>query len=118
MAFLAALHAIENGLGRRRTGRWASRVIDLDLLDYGGRIVPDIATYLAWKELSVKQQLKLTPNELVLPHPRIEDRPFVLIPLAEIAPEWNHPVSGASVTELLTRLSSAEKADIVVSPDS
>jgi len=69
---LERLQLIEEELGRpRERVQWGPRVIDLDLLDYDG--------------------LTLNLPGLELPHPRLRKRPFVLIPLAEIAPEWRHP---------------------------
>lgn len=85
--FLAALHAIEAGYGRRRTRRNGPRTLDLDLLDYNGLIrSPGL------------------DGALALPHPGIAERAFVLAPLAEVAPDWRHPVLGASAAGLLARL--------------
>jgi len=80
------LLAVERAMGRERLGAIAKgpRVIDLDLLLFGD--------WVLWAE------------ELILPHPRMEEREFVLEPLVEIAPEWVHPVLGVTVRELLERL--------------
>lgn len=92
-ALLARLHAIERAAGRRRTIRWGPRTLDLDLLDYRGRIL--------------RAASSATANAgLVLPHPGIAERSFVLKPLAEIAPFWRHPISRATATELLVRIRS------------
>ena len=72
---LAALHAMEARFGRRRTTANESRVLDLDLIAYGRRVIS-------------------TPD-LVIPHPRAAERRFVMGPLAEIAPAWRHPQTGA-----------------------
>jgi len=98
---LAHLHAIEDELGRVRQQRWGARIIDLDLLSFGAAVLPDPATYHHWASLAPEEQMARTPDRLVLPHPRIADRSFVLVPLAEIAPLWCHPVTGLSVTEML-----------------
>ena len=79
---LAALHVIEARFGRARAQANAARVLDLDLLTYGERI------------------LRLADG-LVLPHPRLHRRAFVLRPLADIAPGWRHPVLGLPVETLL-----------------
>lgn len=79
---LNAILAIETQLGRPASReKWGPRVIDLDLLSYGDQI--------------------LHLPGLEIPHPRMKERPFVLIPLAEIAPEWKHPVLNKTALELL-----------------
>lgn len=82
-ALLARLHAIERAAGRRRAKRWGPRTLDLDLLDYHGRVCG---------------------GRLTLPHPGIADRLFVLVPIAEIAPRWVHPVRHATARNLMQRL--------------
>jgi 2-amino-4-hydroxy-6-hydroxymethyldihydropteridine diphosphokinase len=82
-ALLLALHEVESRLGRTRDVVNAARVIDLDLLDYGGRIAA------GWP---------------VLPHPRLHERAFVLRPLRDVAPQWRHPVSGLGIDAMLARL--------------
>lgn len=79
-AILAKLLRIEARFGRVRSDRNAPRTLDLDLIAFG-RLVID------------------APG-LTLPHPRAHERLFVMGPLAEIAPGWRHPVSGAGATEL------------------
>lgn len=80
-AILKVLLGIERAFGRVRKARWEPRSVDLDLLDYGG--------------------LSTDVDELMLPHPRLHDRAFVLRPLLDIAPHWRHPDTGTSAAELL-----------------
>lgn len=110
---LTQLHETEAQLGRdRSTGRWSARVLDLDLIGYENLILPDPDTHKQWVKLSMERQLIVAPDNLILPHPRLQDRGFVLAPLAEIAPDWVHPVTGRSVTEMLANLPASEIAGI------
>ncbi|MBL4806502.1 MAG: 2-amino-4-hydroxy-6-hydroxymethyldihydropteridine diphosphokinase [Rhodobacteraceae bacterium] len=105
---LAALHRIEARLGRVRLQRWAARTCDLDLLDVDGLVVPDMATYKGWQELPLDQQIQRAPDQLILPHPRIQDRAFVLVPLREIAPDWRHPVLNLTPAQMIAKLPQAD----------
>jgi 2-amino-4-hydroxy-6-hydroxymethyldihydropteridine diphosphokinase len=78
---LAKIHVIEKSMGRIQTEKWSERIIDMDLIYFGGRIIN-------------------TPN-LVVPHPLMTQRKFVLIPLAEISPEFIHPQLQKSNAALL-----------------
>lgn len=75
---------IEKQFGRVRRERWGPRTLDIDLLLFDDLIIE-------------------TPN-LQIPHPRMRERAFVLIPLAEIAPDWIDPVSGLAIAQLVKRL--------------
>lgn len=107
--FLAGLHRIEAAMGRVRRERWGQRVIDLDLLGCDDLVLPDRATVEHWMGLSPQDQRRLAPDELILPHPRLHERAFVLVPLAEVAPDWVHPVLAKSVQAMCDSLSSRER---------
>lgn len=78
---LAFIKGVEREMGRTPTVHWGPRIIDIDILFYGDRV--------------------LSAPELVIPHPGIPHRPFVLAPLADIAPELTHPHLGESISALL-----------------
>ena len=116
-ALLACLHEIEAEFDRRRDTRWGNRTLDLDLLTYKQKILPDQSTLREWVDLDAESQRKLAPRELILPHPRMQDRAFVLVPAAEIAGDWVHPLFHKSIAELLAALPPEESAEIVALAD-
>jgi len=81
MALLMLLKGLERDLGRERGRRWGPRVIDLDILFFGRRIVDE--------------------PRLTVPHPRLHERAFVMVPLGDIAPEFIHPIFLVSIKGLL-----------------
>jgi 2-amino-4-hydroxy-6-hydroxymethyldihydropteridine diphosphokinase len=111
-ALLEALHAVEAELGRVRPVRWAPRVCDLDLIAMGGLILPDRGTLARWMALDRGAAQQSAPPRLILPHPRLHERGFVLAPLADIAPDWRHPATGQTVREMLAALPADELAGI------
>lgn len=86
----AVLAGIERAFGRERRERWAARTLDLDIIDFAGMVSSG------------------GEGELTLPHSGAYERAFVLAPLAEIAPDWRHPVSGLGVKVLLQALPEAQ----------
>ena len=82
---LHQLLTIESQLGRVRKKRWGARSLDLDLLFYGDRIIE--------------------ATKLTVPHPRLHERPFVLVPLLDVAPHWHHPVLIKTVEQIYSELS-------------
>lgn len=110
---LSQLHLVEAILGRTRSSqRWEARGIDLDLLAYGGQILPDDKTAAQWRDMPPQLQQESRPDGLILPHPRLQDRAFVLVPLADIAADWVHPATGLTTREMLSRLPAEDLATI------
>jgi 2-amino-4-hydroxy-6-hydroxymethyldihydropteridine diphosphokinase len=81
---LAALLRLEAAFGRDRKTQGDARILDLDVLDYEGQVRADAPP--------------------ILPHPRLAERAFVLLPLTEIAPDWRHPVDGRPIAALIAAL--------------
>ena len=109
---LRILHEIEAEAGRERGERWGERPLDLDLLAFGDAVLPDVTVQTRWRALSSKEQRETAPDRLILPHPRVQDRAFVLVPLSEVAPEWIHPVLGLGVARMLSDLGPGALAGI------
>lgn len=109
---LDQLHAIEAQHGRLRRARWAARSLDLDLLAYDRQILPDLSVYESWQGMSLNEQRASAPDRLVLPHPRLQERAFVLVPLLQALEraglDWVHPVTGGRVPQMLSALPAAD----------
>lgn len=110
---LQALHEVEATFNRQREVRWAPRTLDLDLLFLGDAILPDRATLDTWMSLPAELQSQTAPQGLILPHPRLHERAFVLIPLEDVAADWEHPVTGQSVREMCRALPKYLTQDVV-----
>lgn len=94
-ALLRLLHRMESAFGRnrRREKRWGPRRLDLDLLFHGSRVIHC--------------------RDLLLPHPRLHHRRFVLRPLADVAPDWIHPLFGKTVDILLREVDDTARVEPV-----
>ena len=102
---LRLLKRIERTAGRQTARAMTSRPLDLDILDYGGRRIGRPAR-------------RRQRGRLILPHPEMHKRAFVLVPLLEVAPAWRHPRSGRSVKALLTQLTPDARANVRQTLDS
>ena len=107
---LSKLHAIEEDAARHRQMRWGPRTLDLDLIAYADRVLPDSGTWSDWHDLPLERQMTEAPDQLILPHPRMQDRAFVLLPLSQVAADWRHPVLNETVEQLLAAIPAAEIA--------
>ena len=86
-SLLHKLHEIEANLGRERRIKWEARIIDLDIIGYEKQILPSAALWPA--------------GPIIIPHPRLHERLFVLYPLRDICPDWKHPVLDKTAGELI-----------------
>lgn len=101
---LETLHMVESRMGRTRDTRWGMRTLDLDLVAMDDAVLPDLQTAQAWMDLASEEQTLRAPDQLILPHPRLADRAFVLVPLVDVLPDWRHPVTGLSASQMLDAL--------------
>ncbi|WP_342641898.1 2-amino-4-hydroxy-6-hydroxymethyldihydropteridine diphosphokinase [Rhodoligotrophos ferricapiens] len=104
LALLQRLHMIEAAAGRRRAVRWGPRALDLDLLCYYEITTPG---------KSPQQWRSERRHPLVLPHPELHLRPFVLEPIREIAPFWHHPVNGLTAADMSRALPAAREGRVL-----
>ncbi len=91
---LNVLHEIEANLGRERRIRWEARIIDLDIIAYDKQIYPSAAQ---WQE----KPKDISAKDIIIPHPRMHERLFVLEPLRDICPDWHHPILEKTIAELI-----------------
>jgi len=98
-ALLRTLKRIERNAGRRLGRHWGPRQLDIDILDFGGRQIGN-------------PRGRRARGQLLLPHPEMHRRAFVLLPLREIAPGWRHPRLGVTASVLLARLRRHERAGV------
>ena len=89
---LKVTHSIENKMQRKKGKKNQPRTCDIDIIDFNRKII--------------------NSNNLILPHPRLHLRNFVLYPLSEIEPEWKHPVLNTKITDLIASLNSSSRIEI------
>lgn len=104
-ALLRVLKAIERASGRRGGSPWGPRTLDIDILDYKGLV-------RHWRGKHPRFA-RAGPRPLVLPHPWIEKRPFVLRPLLDVAPFWRHPVTRRSAQEVWRSVAWSREGQVI-----
>ena len=104
-ALLRVLKGIERRSGRRGGRPWGPRTLDIDIIDYKGLV-------RHWRD-GRAGFARAGPRPLVLPHPLMQQRPFVLRPLIDIAPDWRHPVLGSSARSLWRKASSQGQGQVI-----
>lgn len=105
---LQILHEVERKMGRERRARWGPRICDLDLIAMGDLVLPDDVSLRAWMNLDEAAAKARAPDELLLPHPRMHGRGFVLVPMRDVAVTWRHPLLQRTIDELIAQLPEAE----------
>ena len=103
---LALCLETERRYGRSPGARWSARTLDIDLIAYEDLILPNQA---AWQEISSSTDPAAISKELMVPHPRMHIRDFILVPLVEVEPQWRHPVTGKSARMMLEQLRDSNK---------
>ncbi len=104
-ALMALLLETEKAFGRERAERNEARVLDLDLLAFGDKACEP--------PQGESESGEAGAGALHLPHPRLHERAFVLLPLLDIAPNWRHPVSGQSVRDMIEALPPGQKTEAI-----
>ena len=100
---LSILQRVENKFGRIRRIRNEARILDLDILAFGDLV-------------SETRKTSATPG-LALPHPELENRAFVLVPMADVVVNWRHPVSRQSLNEMIARLPPGQLIEPLIEPE-
>jgi 2-amino-4-hydroxy-6-hydroxymethyldihydropteridine diphosphokinase len=99
-ALLRLIKQLERRAGRRFGPHWGPRSLDIDVLDFGSQRI-------GWPPEQRRQR-----GRLILPHPEMHKRAFVLVPLLEVEPHWRHPVLGIGARSLLARLGRRARFDV------
>ena len=105
---------LEIKYGRKRQKRWEPRTCDIDILLCDQLILPSKLCFEKWLRLDFFEQRELSPDELILPHPRLQERTFFLKPLNDLQPDWTHPFLDMKAKEMLDSLPSNELQNIEV----
>ena len=113
--FIESLFEIESEFNRaaeRAAGRWKPRSIDVDIISVGQEIRPSLEEH---NRIRARPQIDRTTGTegVILPHPSMHERAFVLVPLADFAPDWRHPILGKTAAALVAELPNEDRAAVV-----
>ena len=106
------LHRVEAEFGRTRDVRWGPRVLDLDLTFYGDQVFPDLETVQGWMNKTPENGVISAPDQLIVPHPRMHERAFVVVPAHDVAPDFVHPILGKKICTILQELPPEDVANV------
>lgn len=101
--------SIEGSFGRERRDRWSARTLDIDILSAGTLVLPSRE---AWDAHRARGDSSAIHPDLMVPHPRLDQRLFVLAPLTDLVPDWVHPCLGQTAADLHTALLTVSDEDI------
>lgn len=110
LEILEVCQSIEQSFERARSTRWGARTLDIDIINYDNQIVPSIG---AWRAVADKMNADTEMPRLVLPHPFMHQRAFVLKPLCDLTPGWRHPVYNRTAADLLAEQPEQDRVGVV-----
>lgn len=110
METLDICQSIEGLFGRDRAVRWGARTLDIDIINYGDQVYPSLEE---WHAVASNVSADTEMPKLVLPHPYMHKRAFVLKPLSDVVPLWSHPVYCRTADDLYSDLSVQDRAGVV-----
>ena len=110
LEMLDICQSIELSHGRKRAVRWDARTLDIDIISFNHQVYPSLEE---WRAIADNMKVSTNMPDLVLPHPFMHKRAFVLRPLCDLAPDWRHPVIGISALDLLSDQDEQARKSIV-----
>ncbi len=110
LEILDICQSVEQSFGRDRSIRWGARTLDIDIIDYDHQLYPSIDT---WHAVADNMEATTVMPELLLPHPFMHQRAFVLRPLCDLVPDWRHPVYRKTAADLLSEQPEQDRASLV-----
>ncbi len=110
LKMLDICQSVEQSFGRDRSTRWGARTLDIDIINYDNQTYPSIEV---WRAVAENMDANTEMPKLVLPHPFMHQRAFVLKPLCDLAPGWRHPVYSRTAADLLSQQPEQDRASVV-----